>query len=175
MKFDNIIIGGGHSGLAKGMELLARGESVLAIAKGESSRRFRDEFFDHLKERKRFTDEGGVFFMGDTVVRGEIDKGILKAVYTANHGSSPLVAKRFWLSTGSFFSKGLESSADRVWEPIFGLDLNCEGDRKKRVNPDFFADQPFMHFGVLTDHEGHPSIGGKVISNLCAIGSITGR
>lgn len=175
MKFDNIIIGGGHSGLQKGMELLSKGETVLAVAKGESSRRFRDDSYDHLQERKRFTDAGGVFFMGDTVLRGKIEDGILKAVFTANHGKTPMEAKRFWLATGSFFSKGLESSADKVWEPVFGLDLNCEGDHTSWVVPDFYADQPFMHFGVVTDCEGHPRINGEIVSNLYAIGSITGR
>lgn len=175
MKFDNIIIGGGHSGLEKGMELLAKGESVLAVCRGESSRRFRDESYDHLSARKRFTDAGGVFLMGDTVVRGSIEDGYLKAVYTQNHGSNPFKADNFWLATGSFFSRGLESSQDRIWEPIFDLDLNSTGDHTNWVNPDFFADQPFMHFGVDIDSEGRPAIRGRIISNLFAIGSITGR
>ena len=175
MRFDNIIIGGGHSGLEKGMELLAKGESVLAVCRGESSRRFRDESYDHAAARRRFTDAGGVFFMGDIVVDGILEEDRLKGIHTKNHGESLFEADRFWLSTGSFFSRGLESEQDKVFEPIFGLDLNCEGDHRTWVNPDFYADQPFMHFGVATDSGGRVSLGGHTISNLFAIGSITGR
>lgn len=175
MKFDNIIIGGGHSGLLKGMELLAKGESVIAVCRGESSRRFRDESYDHLSERKRFTDAGGVFLMGDIVMKGVIEEDSVKAVFTRNHGTTPFEADNFYLATGSFFSRGLESSPDRVWEPIFGLDLNCTGDHSTWLHPDFYADQPFMSFGVETDSHGRPSINGRIISNLFAIGSITGR
>lgn len=175
MRFDNIIIGAGHSGLEKGMELLAKGESVLAVAKGESSRRFKDESYDHFAERKRFTEAGGVLLFGDSVVGGEFADGRLECVFTSNHGSTRFEADNFWIATGSFFSGGLKSESDRIWEPVFNLDLNCSGDHTAWVNPDFFADQPFMHFGVETDSEGRPSIEGRIISNLYSLGSIKGR
>ena len=63
---------------------------------------------------------------------------------------------------------------DSVVEPVFGLDVDYTGTSEDWLNPDFSADQPFMHFGVFTDEDGHPLKNGVRIGNLTAIGSIKG-
>lgn len=172
MKFDAIIIGGGHSGLEKGKELLSQGKRVLAVCRGESSRRFREEDYDHAAARKEFVEKGGVMFFGDCVTSGDVSGNIVKAVFTQNNGAVRFEADEYWICTGSFFSKGLEATKDCIFEPIFGLDVNYSGNFSNWAVSDFYADQPFMHFGIKTDGSGHPTIKGKPLLNLYASGSI---
>lgn len=172
MRYDVVIIGGGHSGLEKGLEVLRQGLSCCALCKGVSSRKFRDESYRHDVAREEFRSLGGVLFMGGIVTGGLISDGLLLSVHTEAHPEEPLEASRFYLSTGSFFTGGLSSTATKVFEPIFGLDVHFSGSHSDWVNPDFFAHQPFMDFGVLTDSEGHALLGGKPVRNLFPIGSI---
>ena len=61
---------------------------------------------------------------------------------------------------------------DRVYEPLFGLDVEYEKDRSKWFDPDFFAPQPFLSFGVRVDADGHPSVQGVTVNNLLVKGEI---
>ncbi|MBQ0123503.1 MAG: FAD-binding protein [Bacteroidales bacterium] len=175
MRSDVIIIGGGHSALCKGIELLKAGRGCIIFSTGEGGHRFRDPSYSHLNHRKEFERLGGVYVMGDTVTGGQFDgSGRLSFIRTAAQGKTVFYAQEFFIATGSFFSRGLVALRDAVVEPIFGLDVDFSGTYEEWVNPDFYADQPFMHFGVITDEEGHPLKNGVKVGNLTAIGSIKG-
>lgn len=175
MTFDTLIIGGGHSGLQQGIALQKQGRSCLIVSTGESPRRFRDPEWSQEVERHRFEDLGGVW-LEDRVLGGEFsgtnEGEILNRIFTESRGEKALDAEQFILATGSFYSGGLMADPEHVWEPLFGLDVFFEGGHKDWVRPDFFAPQPFMSFGVLTDAEGRVLRAGRPVLNLLAYGSV---
>ena len=125
-----------------------------------------------LSLRDYFIRLGGTFIPGDTVKKGVFDGQRLKRVYTVNFGDMPIEADNFVICTGSFFGHGLIANIDRIYEPIFGLDLNETGDRTKWYDKDFFSPQPYMGIGVTTDSEFRPSLNGHTIENLYATGAL---
>ena len=62
-----------------------------------------------------------------------------------------------------------------VNEPLFGLDIDYPEDRNAWYDTDFFADQPYLDFGVKTDGALRAMKDGKPVKNLYAIGSILGN
>jgi glycerol-3-phosphate dehydrogenase subunit B len=124
--------------------------------------------------RKHFRQLGGTCFMGDSVVRGTLQGHRLTAVNTVNLGTMPLEADNFILATGSFFSHGIKSDPDAVYEPIFGLDVNAPTQRAAWCDPDLYKEQPYMAFGVVTDDSLRVGKGGERIDNLRAIGAVLG-
>lgn len=175
-KFDAIIIGGGHSGLEKGIEILRSGRSCIAFAKGGSTRSFRDKDYSYRRHCIEFRRLGGILKNADAVVRGEFDKKgrNLLRIFTANE-AEPYEAEIFFLATGSFFSGGLTSTRETVFEPIFGLDVDYIRGRRNWVKKDFFAEQPFMSFGVRVSPSGNALKKGREIENLFPTGSIVSR
>lgn len=188
MTFDTLIIGGGHSGLRQGIALQKSGHNCLIVNAGESSRSIRDLEWSQAIERHRFEDLGGIW-LDDRVVRGDFEPGneteagfrvkpgmTLLRVYTEKGGEKPLTAEQFILATGSFYSGGLVADHSHIFEPVFGLDVDYSGERHADwVDPDFFADQPFMHFGVRVDAEGRALLAGQPVLNLLATGSVLAR
>ena len=110
--------------------------------------------------------------LGDSVVSGEFDGGVLKSIKTANHGDVTFEADNFILASGSFFSKGLASTIDGVTEPVFGLDVDSIAERAQWYKRDMFEAQPYMSFGVATDKSFNVKKDGKPVENLYAVGSI---
>ncbi|MDE6578696.1 MAG: glycerol-3-phosphate dehydrogenase subunit GlpB [Muribaculaceae bacterium] len=125
-----------------------------------------------LSLRDLFIRLGGEFLPGDTVRKGEFDKNRLRKVYTVNLGDMPLDADNFIISTGSFFGHGLIADIEKIYEPVFGLDLNVSGGRTEWYEKDFYASQPYMTYGVITDNELKPSRKGETIENLYATGAL---
>lgn len=123
---------------------------------------------------KYFEKLGGKFILGDTVTDGIIEDGKLKKISTANLGDNVLSADNFILATGSFFSKGLKSNFDKVYEPIFDLKVDYLEHRSEWYNADSYAPQPYMKFGVATDAEFHPIYNGEPVTNMYAVGSVVG-
>ncbi len=76
------------------------------------------------------------------------------------------------LASGSFYSKGLTATPEKISETVFGLDTDYAQGRENWYTKDFFGKQNYLGFGVRTDEDFHPSIGGEKISNLYAIGSV---
>ena len=175
MTFDTIIIGGGHSGLRQGVSLLKEGQRCLIISAGESSRPFRDPDWSQEIERHYFEDLGGVW-LDDRVLSGVFESDnegdLLLYVLTEKGGAKALSAEQFILATGSFYVGGLAADPLHVWEPVFGLDVFAEGAHKDWVNPDFFAPQPFMEFGVRVDAQHRALRNGRPVLNLLAFGSV---
>ena len=84
----------------------------------------------------------------------------------------PLDAEHFIISTGSFFGHGLIADMERIYEPVFGLDLNISGGRTEWYNKDFYASQPYMTYGVTTDENLRPTLHGDIVENLYATGAL---
>lgn len=63
---------------------------------------------------------------------------------------------------------------DRIFEPVFGVDVETEGKPHDWYKDNLFEAQPFVEFGVKTDAGFRVSKDGKTISNLYAVGSILG-
>lgn len=117
---------------------------------------------------------GGTFMIGDSVVHGDFDGPRLSAVFTANHGTEPLIADSYILATGSFVSHGLKATPTSIIEPTLGLDVHFPADRALWYDKDMYGPQPYMEFGVATDEGWHPSRDGIIIENLQCVGSLLG-
>lgn len=122
--------------------------------------------------RKRFQELGGVYMLGDTVVKGEIVGDQLKSIQTTNHGQMKFEADHFVLATGSFFSHGIVASSEKIYEPIFGLDVDATGTRSEWYDRNIFKPQPYMKFGVTTDSNFRVQKEGKTLINTYAVGAV---
>ena len=122
--------------------------------------------------RKRFQELGGVYMLGDTVLGGEIVDGKLKSIQTTNHGNMKFEADHFVLATGSFFSHGIVASSEKIYEPIFGLDVDATGTRSEWYDRNIFKPQPYMKFGVTTDSNFRVQKEGKTLINTYAVGAV---
>lgn len=162
MRYDVVIIGGGLAGMTAAVALRKAGKEVIVVSEGLSL---------HETPRKEFVSLGGTLLPGDSVISGEWDGNRLLSVRTRNLEGTPLEAGAFILATGKFFSRGLISTMDRIYEPVFGADVEYDEDRDNWVNPDFHAEQPFEHFGVKTE-DCRVVIGGITSENLFAAGEI---
>jgi glycerol-3-phosphate dehydrogenase subunit B len=124
--------------------------------------------------RKRFEELGGTYFLGDNVEEGIIENQKLVSIQTNNHGDIKLEADEFILASGSFYSKGIVATRDKLYEPIFGLDIDGDVDSAKWLEEKFFEDQPYMHYGVKTDCKFRALQKGQPIENLYVAGSVLG-
>jgi len=163
MRYDAVIIGGGLAGISAGCRLQEKGLHTAAVSLGVSL---------HEPDYELYRRLGGRLFMGDSVTGGKFVDGRLEEVYTVNFENVPLEADVFIISTGKFLAGGLCSDIDGISETTLGLDVNCVKERTGWYNPDFFARQPFLSFGVRVDGEGHPFKDGIAISNLFATGEL---
>lgn len=128
--------------------------------------------------RKLFTSLGGTMLDGDCVVSyATTHDGRVAQLHTARLGTTALMASNYILATGLFYSRGLVATPTGVCEPVFGCDVaqSDDGGVVARCAKDFFADQPYMSYGVATDSGFRPSIGGVVVPNLYAVGDVAGR
>lgn len=125
-----------------------------------------------LSLRDLFIRLGGRFMPGDTVRRGDFEGHRLKRIYTENFGSIPLEADSFVISTGSFFGHGLIADLEKIYEPVFGLDIEAGKSRTEWYDKSFYAPQPYMAYGVLTDSNFRPARNGETVDNLYATGAL---
>ena len=117
---------------------------------------------------------GGLLLSGDEVVRGDIENGELKRIFTKNHRDMSLTAKHFLIATGSFFNKGMSAQRHSIEEPVFGLDMTAIPHRDHWYQPQFFARQshPFLKMGVTCNSQLQPSVHSQTISNLYCAGAL---
>lgn len=125
-----------------------------------------------IQLRKYFQQLGGTYFIGDNVTEGTLNGNRLESITTMNHGDMEFTAENFILATGSFFSHGIIASQAKVYEPIFGLDVEAHDQRENWCNIDLYKEQPYMKYGVITDAGFHVMTGGVTIENVYAAGSI---
>ena len=169
MRFDVIIIGGGWAGCTAAEPLVEAGKKVCIVSEGLSLSAVKYESpYARLATLQK---QGAEVLRGDRAISGKIEDGKVVEIRTRNM-DEPLVADEYVLATGKFFSRGLLSDKEHIWEPLFGADVAYDPDRTKWFDPDFEAPQPFMKFGVKTDTEGRVLVGGKAIVNLTAVGDI---
>lgn len=122
--------------------------------------------------RKYFSSLGGIYLLGNTVKGGTIRDGRLVDIETSLLPDERMEAKEFILASGSFQSDGLKSNYERVYEPIFDLDVDADSDRAKWVSQSVFDAQPYMEYGVRTNAHLQVQKNGQTIENLYAVGSV---
>ena len=163
MKFDVIIIGSGSAGMQVAGELQRSGRKTAVIGLGRSINEVEVRPYEQL---------GGTLLIGDSVTEGVFRDDRLQAVKTANLGDYLLEADAFVIATGKFLGRGLVADMDGVYEPLFGLDVDYDPDRSRGFDASFEAPQRFLGFGVRTDAQSRPSIGGRTVRNLYACGEL---
>lgn len=124
------------------------------------------------KLRSVFQQNGGVFMLGDNVLRADIKGNRISQIYSFNHGDIPFVGQNFILATGSYFSQGLIARTEKIYEPIFDLDVTFAPNRTQWYNSDVFDAQPYQSFGIKTDNMFRCTREGKIFENLYAAGAI---
>lgn len=126
----------------------------------------------HTLLRHYFKMLGGNYLTGDNAISGNFEGDKLLNVTTAKLDGMPLRANNFVLATGSFVSRGLAANYERVFEPIFDLDVDADADREQWTRFGVMEPQAYFRYGVATDSSLHCLKQGKPIANLHAIGSI---
>lgn len=126
----------------------------------------------HTLLRHYFKMLGGNYLTGDNAIGGSFEGDKLLNVTTAKLDGMPLRANNFVLATGSFVSRGLAANYERVFEPIFDLDVDADADREQWTRFGVMEPQAYFRYGVATDSSLHCLKQGKPITNLHAIGSI---
>lgn len=122
--------------------------------------------------KESFEQAGGVFLPSDEVKTVNSEDGKITGIVTSNQ--IKMTADEFVLATGRFFSKGIEATPTRVFEPLIGADVVYSDNRTSWYQKDFFAPQEFMEFGVDTDNDFRVKKGGAALANFYAAGSIIG-
>lgn len=122
--------------------------------------------------RKYFLSLGGTYMLGSTVREANISSGKILSVAAANLPDQKLKANNYILATGSFMGNGLIATQSGVIEPIMNLDVDAPLDRELWTAENLNESQPYMEFGVKTALGLHPSIDGKTITNLWAVGAV---
>lgn len=125
--------------------------------------------------RTEFEKAGGRFFIGDTVTDAKFNEdGTVESVGTVNFGDIRMYADNFVLATGSFFSKGLIATPEKVYEPIFGIDIIYDEKREAWFDKNFWKRQNYVSYGAKVNQDLNVSIQQTPVSNLYAIGSLVG-
>ena len=124
--------------------------------------------------KRRYELLGGTYLMGDEATKAHIHDGVVHSIATKNLDNHFIEAEHFILASGGFFSKGLKSNPFRIFEPVFGLDVEQAADRSEWYHPEFRHDQPYLAYGVKTNASLQAIRGGQTMQNLYAAGSILG-
>lgn len=125
-----------------------------------------------MQLKNEYIKAGGEFILGDTVCKADMEGSKVKALNTVNFEEIQMHADNFVLASGSFFSKGLIADPYKVFEPVFGLDVDYSENRGDWYDLKFFNTQNYIGFGVKTNDKLQTSKDGKTIDNLYAIGSV---
>ncbi|GKX55576.1 anaerobic glycerol-3-phosphate dehydrogenase subunit B [Leminorella grimontii] len=128
----------------------------------------------HQALRRRFLQLGGQFMPGDTVLKAELEGQRVARIYTRNHTDIPIEAQQVVLASGSFFSNGLIAEFERIFEPVFGLDVLDVPERPQWTHQNMFVPQPYLRFGVKADETLRGTVNGQSLDNLYVIGAVLG-
>ncbi len=120
---------------------------------------------------KKFRDLGGEYMLGDSIMKADITNGKVEKLYSFNHTDIPFIANDIVVATGSYFSQGLISDRDKVYEPIFNLEVNYDAPRAKWYDKNVYNTQPYMSYGIKTNNNFNGLLNGEYIQNLYVIGA----
>ncbi|WP_423744954.1 glycerol-3-phosphate dehydrogenase subunit GlpB (plasmid) [Haladaptatus sp. SPP-AMP-3] len=149
------------------------GADVFEVPMGPPSlpgMRLETAFHDALK------DEGVRTTSGNPVVDFEGDDELEAVVVERNGAEIPFYGDQFVLATGGLVGKGIDSTRERVSEPIFDCHVPAPEDRYDWSDPEAFGEHSFARFGVETDDELRvlDADGEPEFDNLRAAGGVLG-
>lgn len=125
--------------------------------------------------KAEFEKAGGRFLIGDTVTDATFGSdGRIESIETANFGDIRMHADNFVLATGSFFSKGMIATPEKVYEPVFGIDLDFGARREDWFDKNFWNRQDYVSYGAKVNSRLNASIDNMTIENLYVAGSLLG-
>lgn len=132
-----------------------------------------------IQLRRRFESLGGLMMNGDSAVKAHFDGDRVRCIMTRLHNEEEIVADNFVLASGSFFSKGLMSEFDRIFEPVFYADIiGVQGfdakDRFTWTDNRFSNPQPYQSAGVVINAHCQVQKSGQFLTNLYAVGNVIG-
>ncbi|OOF81347.1 anaerobic glycerol-3-phosphate dehydrogenase subunit B [Rodentibacter ratti] len=132
-----------------------------------------------IQLRRRFESLGGLMMNGDSAVKAHFDGDRVRCIMTRLHNEEEIVADNFVLASGSFFSKGLMSEFDRIFEPVFYADITgVQGfdakDRFTWTDNRFSNPQPYQSAGVVINAHCQVQKSGQFLTNLYAVGNVIG-
>jgi glycerol-3-phosphate dehydrogenase subunit B len=150
------------------------GAEVFEVPMGPPSLpglRLEDALFEAVDEA------GASIETGNPVVGYEADDDRIDHVVLERNGAKiPYSAEEYVLATGGLVGKGVESTRERVYEPIFDCHVAHSDDRYDWFDADAFGDHPFARFGVTTDESLRVlgSDSDPQFDNLRAAGAVLG-
>ena len=151
------------------------GAAVFEVPSGPPSLpglRLEDQLFGAL------SDAGGFIESGNPVIDYTDDgSGTVETVIVERNGAEiPMQAEQYVLATGGLVGKGVESTREEVYEPIFGCHIAHDTDRYEWFDTAVFGDHSFARFGVDTDTDLRPldADGNIEFANLRAAGAVLG-
>ena len=132
-----------------------------------------------IQLRHRFEKLGGLMMNGDSALKAHFHGNKVRAIQTRLHEEEEITAEHFVLASGSFFSKGLVSEFDKIYEPVFHSDIiGVEGfndtDRFTWTNHRFSNPQPYQSAGVAINAQCQVQKSGQFLTNLYAVGNVIG-
>ncbi|WP_032092445.1 glycerol-3-phosphate dehydrogenase subunit GlpB [Necropsobacter rosorum] len=133
----------------------------------------------HKALRYHFEQAGGLMLNGDKALSAEFDGERISRIYTRLHRDDALSADHFVLASGSFFSNGLVSDFEHIYEPVFNADIIGTGAfepaaRLSWTRNRFAAPQPYQSAGVVIDANCRVRKCGRFLPNLYAAGNVIG-
>ena len=132
-----------------------------------------------IQLRRKFESLGGLMINGDSALNAHFEDDRVHCIKTRLLEDEEIIADNFVLAAGSFFSKGLVSEFDKIYEPVFESDIiGVEGfndkDRFSWTNHRFANPQPYQSAGVAINEHCQVQKCGQFLANLYATGNVIG-
>ena len=110
-----------------------------------------------IQLRRKFESLGGLMINGDSALNAHFEDDRVHCIKTRLLEDEEIIADNFVLAAGSFFSKGLVSEFDKIYEPVFESDI---------IGVEGFNDKDRFSW---TNHRF-----GQFLANLYATGNVIG-
>ncbi|WP_118803354.1 glycerol-3-phosphate dehydrogenase subunit GlpB [Haemophilus haemolyticus] len=132
-----------------------------------------------IQLRRKFESLGGLMINGDSALSATFEGNQVRCINTRLLEDEEITADNFVLASGSFFSKGLISEFDKIYEPVFESDIiGVEGfndkDRFTWTAHRFAHPQPYQSAGVAINAQCQVQKSGQYLTNLYAVGNVIG-
>ena len=132
-----------------------------------------------IQLRRKFESLGGLMINGDSALNAHFEGDRVHCIKTRLLEDEEIIADNFVLAAGSFFSKGLVSEFDKIYEPVFesdiiGVESFNDKDRFSWTNHRFANPQPYQSAGVAINEHCQVQKCGQFLVNLYATGNVIG-